>query len=181
MAYRAGSTKSAVQQRLCEFSKSLFDRAYTWYPTLLPNSIHSWDEMVEQFFQKYFQNEERITILDLHNTCQHASEDLVVYVKRFRDLALDCHGGHAESFLVEICINNMLLAYCAVLKNIGIDMLMMHLPGLLAVSSFLANVAASLRLTGDVIFHGLLTVTSFLANVAASLRLTGDVIFHGQY
>ncbi|GLT30847.1 hypothetical protein SLA2020_056300 [Shorea laevis] len=34
---------------LCEFSKSLSDRAYTWYTTLLLGSIYSWDEMVEQF------------------------------------------------------------------------------------------------------------------------------------
>ncbi|GKV03858.1 hypothetical protein SLEP1_g16100 [Rubroshorea leprosula] len=30
---------------LCEFSKSLSDKAYTWYTTLLPGSIRSWDEM----------------------------------------------------------------------------------------------------------------------------------------
>ncbi|GLT25909.1 hypothetical protein SLA2020_010080 [Shorea laevis] len=32
---------------LCEFSKSFSDRAYTWYTTLLSDSICSWDEMVE--------------------------------------------------------------------------------------------------------------------------------------
>ncbi|GKV07167.1 hypothetical protein SLEP1_g18968 [Rubroshorea leprosula] len=86
----------AGDKDLClhEFSKSLFDKAYTC--------------------------EERITILDLHNTRQPTGEDLMAYVKRFRDLALDCYSGHAESFLVEICINNMFSKYRAVLEKIGI-------------------------------------------------------------
>ncbi|GKU96174.1 hypothetical protein SLEP1_g9441 [Rubroshorea leprosula] len=79
---------------LCKFSKSFSDKAYTC--------------------------EERITILDLHKTLQDISEDLMAYVKRFRDLALYCYGGHAESFLVEICINNMFSEYRVVLENIGI-------------------------------------------------------------
>ncbi|GKV41977.1 hypothetical protein SLEP1_g49440 [Rubroshorea leprosula] len=77
--------------------------------------------MVEQFCQKYFQSEECITILDLHNTHQCTSEDLMVYVKRLRDLALDCYDGHAESFLVEICINKMFSEYRAILENIEIN------------------------------------------------------------
>lgn len=37
-----------------EFSKSFFDRVCTWHTTLLPNSVCSWDEMVEQFCQNIF-------------------------------------------------------------------------------------------------------------------------------
>ncbi|GKV17048.1 hypothetical protein SLEP1_g27601 [Rubroshorea leprosula] len=66
---------------LREFSKSLSDKAYMC--------------------------EERITILDLHNTCQCTDEDLMVYVKRLRDLALDCYSGHAESFWTAIFVKNM--------------------------------------------------------------------------
>ncbi|GKV11462.1 hypothetical protein SLEP1_g22721 [Rubroshorea leprosula] len=66
-------------------------------------------------------SEERITALDLHNTRQCTSEDLMAYVKRFKDLALECCSGHVESFLVEICINNMFLEYHAVLENIEIN------------------------------------------------------------
>ncbi|GKU96154.1 hypothetical protein SLEP1_g9424 [Rubroshorea leprosula] len=87
----------ASDRDLClrEFSKSLSDKAYTC--------------------------EKHITILDLHNTRQYTWEDLMAYVKRFRDLALDCYGGHDESFLVEICINNMFPIFRAILKNIGIN------------------------------------------------------------
>ncbi|XP_062028364.1 uncharacterized protein LOC133744244 [Rosa rugosa] len=48
--------------RLREFSKTLTDRAYTWYTTLALGSIRSWDEMASKFCRKYFQYEERVTV-----------------------------------------------------------------------------------------------------------------------
>lgn len=40
--------------RLREFSKSLIDRTYTWYTSLPPSSIRSWEELVSKFCKKYF-------------------------------------------------------------------------------------------------------------------------------
>ena len=42
----------AGNEELCqkEFSKSLTDRAYTWYTRLPPGSIRTWDEMVDSFY-----------------------------------------------------------------------------------------------------------------------------------
>ena len=77
---------------LREFSKSLTDRAYTWYSTLQPGSIATWDDMVESFCSKYFHGEEKVTILTLHNTKQKSSEGLLDFIRRFRDAALDCYG-----------------------------------------------------------------------------------------
>uniref|UniRef100_A0A2N9FSW0 Retrotransposon gag domain-containing protein n=1 Tax=Fagus sylvatica TaxID=28930 RepID=A0A2N9FSW0_FAGSY len=55
---------------LREFSKSLNDRAYTWYTTLPPRSVKTWKDMVELFCGKYFQVEEKITLVNLHSTKQ---------------------------------------------------------------------------------------------------------------
>ncbi|GMN51371.1 hypothetical protein TIFTF001_020530 [Ficus carica] len=62
-----------------EFSKSLTGKAYTWYTTLTPGTIHTWEEMVGEFCQKYFQNEEKITTLTISNTRQNQGENLVDY------------------------------------------------------------------------------------------------------
>jgi hypothetical protein len=51
---------------LHEFSKSFDDRAYTWYTTLPPGSVKVWEDMVELFCGKYFQAEEKITLVNLH-------------------------------------------------------------------------------------------------------------------
>ncbi|BFG29997.1 hypothetical protein CerSpe_162710 [Prunus speciosa] len=76
--------------RLREFSKSLTDRAYTWYTTLAPGSIRSWEDLASRFCKKYFQHEERVTTTQLNNTRQKHGEDPVDFVRRFQDLALDC-------------------------------------------------------------------------------------------
>ena len=90
-----------------EFSKSLTDRAYTWYSTLQLGSITTWDDMVESFYSKYFHGEEKVTILTLHNTKQKSFEGLLDFIRRFRDAALDCYGQFKEQELVKICIDNM--------------------------------------------------------------------------
>uniref|UniRef100_A0A2N9ENN0 Integrase catalytic domain-containing protein n=1 Tax=Fagus sylvatica TaxID=28930 RepID=A0A2N9ENN0_FAGSY len=86
---------------LREFSKSLVDRAYTWYAMLPEGSIRDWEDMVESFCSKYFHVEEKITLLNLHSTKQLPGEDLLKYIHRFRDISLDCHVKYEESELVE--------------------------------------------------------------------------------
>ena len=54
-------------RELClrEFAKSLVDRAYTWYITLRPGSIKTWDKMMERFYAKYYPGEDKITFQNL--------------------------------------------------------------------------------------------------------------------
>ena len=103
-----------------EFSKSLTDRAYTWYSTLQPNSIPTWEDMVESFCTKYFHGEEKVTIITLHNSKQKPSEGLLDFIQQFKDTALDCYGQYKEQELVEICIDNMFPEYRAHLENLDI-------------------------------------------------------------
>ena len=75
-----------ADQDLClrEFSKSLCDRAYTWYIGLKPGSILTWDNMVNVFCTMYFHGEETITLTNLQGTKQRSCKDLIEYIKRFR-------------------------------------------------------------------------------------------------
>ncbi|CAL2248228.1 unnamed protein product [Prunus armeniaca] len=107
--------------RLREFSKSLTDRAYTWYTTLAPGSISSWEDLASRFCKKYFQHEERVTTTQLNNTRQKHGEDPVDFVRKFRDLALDCYDEKDEEALVGICISNIVADYRVYLENIGIS------------------------------------------------------------
>ncbi|CAL9005414.1 unnamed protein product, partial [Prunus brigantina] len=106
--------------RLREFSKSLTDRAYTWYTTLAPGSVRSWEDLASRFCKRYFQHEERVTTTQLNNTRQKHGEDPVNFVRRFRDLALDCYDEKNEETLVEICISNIVADYRVYVENIGI-------------------------------------------------------------
>uniref|UniRef100_A0A2N9EHJ1 Integrase catalytic domain-containing protein n=1 Tax=Fagus sylvatica TaxID=28930 RepID=A0A2N9EHJ1_FAGSY len=113
----------AAHGDLClrEFSKSLVDRAYTWYTVLPAGSIRTWEDMVESFCSKYFHVEEKITLVNLHNTKQQTGEDLVKYIHCFRDVSLDCHVKYQEGELVEVCIDNMLPEFRAHLANLDIS------------------------------------------------------------
>uniref|UniRef100_A0A2N9GMB4 RNase H type-1 domain-containing protein n=1 Tax=Fagus sylvatica TaxID=28930 RepID=A0A2N9GMB4_FAGSY len=106
---------------LREFSKSLDDRAYTWYTTLPPGSVKVWEDMVELFCGKYFQAEEKITLVNLHTTKQVNGEDLLRYIHRFRDISLDCYANYEEGELVGVCIDNMLPEFRAHLENLDIS------------------------------------------------------------
>uniref|UniRef100_A0A2N9J8Z5 RNA-directed DNA polymerase n=1 Tax=Fagus sylvatica TaxID=28930 RepID=A0A2N9J8Z5_FAGSY len=106
---------------LREFSKSLDDRAYTWYTTFPPGSVKVWEDMVELFCGKYFQAEEKITLVNLHTTKQANGQDLLRYIHRFRDISLDCYANYEEGELVGVCIDNMLPEFWAHLENLDIS------------------------------------------------------------
>uniref|UniRef100_A0A2N9FUN2 Uncharacterized protein n=1 Tax=Fagus sylvatica TaxID=28930 RepID=A0A2N9FUN2_FAGSY len=114
----------AAHGDLClrEFSKSLVDRAYTWYTVLPAGSIRTWEDMVgEASAANTFHVEEK------NHSCQlctapssRLEEDLVKYIHRFRDVSLDCHVKYQEGELVEVCIDNMLPEFRAHLENLDI-------------------------------------------------------------
>ena len=51
---------------------------------------------------------------------QKNGEDLLEYIKRFRDIALNCYGQYEEKTLVEMCMDNMIMKYRVVLENLDI-------------------------------------------------------------
>ncbi|CAL2229479.1 unnamed protein product [Prunus armeniaca] len=81
----------------------------------------SWDDLASRFCKKYFQHEERVTTTQLNNTRQKQGEDPVDFLRRFRDLALDCYDEKDEEALIEICISNIMADYRVYLENIGIS------------------------------------------------------------
>ena len=113
----------AVDEDLClwEFSKSLCDRAYTWYTNLKLGSIPTWDDMVDVFCTKYFHGKETVTLATLQATKQRSGKDLMKYIKRFRDIAFDYYDRYEEKTLVEMCMGNMIMEYKAVLENLEIS------------------------------------------------------------
>ena len=96
------------------------DRAYTWYTTLRPGSIKTWDEMMERFCNKYYPGENKTTFQNLQMVRQRPREDPIQFIKRFEDVSLDCYEDHEEKELVETCISDMLFNYRLNLENLCI-------------------------------------------------------------
>ena len=77
--------------------------------------------MVDVFCTKCFHGEETLMLATLQATKQRNGEDLMEYIKRFRDITLDCYDHCEERILVEMCITNMIREYRAVLENLEIS------------------------------------------------------------
>ena len=107
-----------ADEDLClrEFSKSLCDCAHTWCIGLKLGSSLTWDDMMDVFCTKYFHREEMVTLATLQATKQRSGEDLLEYIKRFKDIALDCYDHCEEKTLVEMCMANMIREYKVVQK-----------------------------------------------------------------
>ena len=50
--------------RVCLFALSLIDSAFSWYATLLPNSIDSWGDL-EHKFNEHFSRKYELELVDL--------------------------------------------------------------------------------------------------------------------
>lgn len=101
--------KYVKDPELClkEFSKTLSDRAYSWYLSLKPGTIQDWEHVVAAFNTKFFFAEARYTLAELGRTRQYPGKDLDLYVKRFHDKTLDCVDPVDEEVLVNVCLHGM--------------------------------------------------------------------------
>ena len=86
-----------------------------------PGLIPTWDDMVDIFCTKYFHGEEMVMLATLQGTMQRSGEDLMEYIKRFRDIALDCYDHCEEKTSVEMCMGNMIMEYRSILENLEIS------------------------------------------------------------
>ncbi|XP_028118785.1 uncharacterized protein LOC114316318 [Camellia sinensis] len=84
---------------------------------LAPNSIKSWEEMVNKFHAKFFQVQEKVTTLTLGRDVQKEGEAMLDYVKRFQDKAIDCHEPMDKAYLVSICVEGAIRDYKIFLVN----------------------------------------------------------------
>ena len=106
--------------KLKEFSKSLTEKAYTWYVNLPPGSVDSWGTMCKMFLEKFFSTQERVTLTDMGRIRQRPKEDLMEYIERFRERSLDIQDICDERELVKICIQGMFTEYAVHLENLSL-------------------------------------------------------------
>ena len=62
-----------------------------------------------------------VTLATLQATKQKNGENLMEYIKRFRDIALDCYDHCKERTLVEMCMTNIIQEFRAILENLEIS------------------------------------------------------------
>jgi hypothetical protein len=74
------------------FPLSLSNTTFNWFVSLPPNSVDRW-ERLEQKFHDYFYNEEsELRLSHLVAIKQKTNENVVEYIKRFRETRNKCYG-----------------------------------------------------------------------------------------
>ncbi|XP_058179969.1 uncharacterized protein LOC131327899 [Rhododendron vialii] len=84
------------------FPHSLTKTAFTWFISLPANSIHTWQDMEEQFHAQYFRHEPEVSIADLAKLKQKPNETAEQFLTRFKRLRNQCHCNVPETEIVRI-------------------------------------------------------------------------------
>ena len=79
----AGSSKSL---RIRLFSLSLTGTAFSWFSSLAPNSIRSWDELEQKFHDYFYSGDNETKLTDLTSVRQGRDESIQEYFKKFKDI-----------------------------------------------------------------------------------------------
>ena len=78
-----GSSKSLLVRM---FSLSLTGTAFSWFSSLTPNSIRSWDELEQKFHNHFYNGDNETKLTDLTLVRQGRDKSIQDYFKKFKDI-----------------------------------------------------------------------------------------------
>ena len=67
------------------FSLSLTETTFSWFPLLPPNSIRSWNELEQKFYDHFYSGDKEAKLTDLTSVRQGRDESISNYCKRFKE------------------------------------------------------------------------------------------------
>jgi hypothetical protein len=76
------------------FSLSLTGTTLAWYATLPPNSILSWRDLEQKFYDRFFSGDYELDLVDLVALRQEKGESVNKYIRRFWDTRNRCFQMH---------------------------------------------------------------------------------------
>jgi hypothetical protein len=69
---------------------SLSDTAFTWFTSLAPNSIFTWAQLEQIFYEYFCSSDTELRLSYLTGTKQKHNEYAADYIRRFRDTRNQC-------------------------------------------------------------------------------------------
>jgi hypothetical protein len=96
---------------ICLFLLSLTDTAFAWYAALPHNSINSWEELEQNFYEHFFSGEHELELADLASVRQGNRESINGYIRSFRDNRNWCFQIHVTDKQLERLAFNGLRSY----------------------------------------------------------------------
>ncbi|KAM1543566.1 hypothetical protein ACFX1Z_013207 [Malus domestica] len=93
------------------FNFSLTGSAFAWYINLPPNSIQSWEELVEKFHKQFYRSGMEMSISSLARTSQASDESPMDYLTRFKSAKNWCRVLLPEVEFVRLALNGLNVEY----------------------------------------------------------------------
>ena len=77
--------------RIRLFSLSLSRTIFSWFSSLPPNSVHSWNELEQKFHDHFYSGLNQAKLTDLTSVRQGRDEFIHDYFRRFKDVKNRCY------------------------------------------------------------------------------------------
>ena len=84
-----GETSSINELKVHLFSLSLTGIAFSWFSSLAPNSISSWEQLEQKFHDHFFSESYELKLSHLTSVKQMHDESVNDYIRRFHDTKND--------------------------------------------------------------------------------------------
>ncbi|KAL0288039.1 UNVERIFIED_CONTAM: hypothetical protein Scaly_2745600 [Sesamum calycinum] len=101
-----------------QFVRSLKGNAFDWYADLEAGSINGWEQLEQEFLNRFYKTRRIVSMVELINSRQWKEEPIVDYINRWRNLSLNCKDRLSEAFAIEMCIQGMHWELCYILQPI---------------------------------------------------------------
>jgi hypothetical protein len=90
------------------FTLSLTGAAFSWFSSLSPNSIHSWEQLEHKFHDHFYSLENELKLSDLTSVRRSRDESVSDYIRRFRDTKNRCFNLMiSERDIVDLAFNGL--------------------------------------------------------------------------
>ncbi|KAL0312900.1 UNVERIFIED_CONTAM: hypothetical protein Sradi_5689300 [Sesamum radiatum] len=90
-----------------QFVRSLKDNAFDWYTDLEAGSIDGWEQLEQEFLNRFYSTRRTVSMVKLTNSRQWKEELVIDYINRWRNLSLNCKDRLSEAFAIEMSIQGM--------------------------------------------------------------------------
>ncbi|KAL0358191.1 UNVERIFIED_CONTAM: hypothetical protein Scaly_1504800 [Sesamum calycinum] len=90
-----------------QFVRSLKGNAFDWYTDLEAGSIDGWEQLEQEFLNRFYSTRRTVSMVELTNSRQWKEEPVIDYINRWRNLSLNCKDRLSEASAIEMCIQGM--------------------------------------------------------------------------
>ncbi|KAL0302444.1 UNVERIFIED_CONTAM: hypothetical protein Scaly_2564100 [Sesamum calycinum] len=73
-----------------QFVRSLKGNAFDWYTDLEAGSIDGWEQLEQEFLNRFYNTRRTVSMVELINSRQWKVEPVIDYINRWRNLCLNC-------------------------------------------------------------------------------------------